>query len=284
MKILLSGASGFLGSAFRKLAENDDIIPLSNRISLPGAIPLPLEEMKRFPAVLGSSDAETLIHLAAIREPDLCETEPERAAILNRDAVLRLAESLPEEKRFVFISTDYVFSGKDPIYTESDLPDPVNVYGRMKAEAEAGLAERPNTTIVRIPVLVGADPDPAKPGFISLMIEALKSGKAQQIDNVLVRHPTWIEDVARGVFWLAHEQKDGIWQISSKQGGTRYELTQRVAEVLGLDASHLEPSSDIVARKAERPLNSALSAAKFLEAGGPRPHELEEILEHLELS
>ena len=37
---------------------------------------------------------------------------------------------------FLYISSDYVFDGRNPPYGEDDVPNPLNVYGRTKLEGE----------------------------------------------------------------------------------------------------------------------------------------------------
>lgn len=245
---------------------------------LPGGVQADLREEESVASLLRQHPCDVLVQSAAYREPDFCEQHPAEAARLNRDAVGYLAKHLPADKVLVFISTDYVFSGKQPPYTEDSPTDPVNVYGRLKAEAEQLALRHPKALVLRIPVLVGPDPDSSTRGFITQMADAVRSGKPQVIDHVLVRHPVWTADVARNLTWLLQNGKRGIWHVSSQQGGTRYELTLRVAAALGCSASHLQPSHDVIPRPAPRPLNSRLSPAKLLAAGGPGCLELEELL------
>src|SRR3954469_13875194 len=65
-------------------------------------------------------------------------------------------------RRLVHLSTDVVFRGDRGSYREEDEPDPVNEYGRSKAEAERQVsAARPDATVVRTSLIYGgAEPGP----------------------------------------------------------------------------------------------------------------------------
>jgi dTDP-4-dehydrorhamnose reductase len=216
---------------------------------------------------------DVVIHTVAAREPDPCEEDVTGAERINRDLPARISAALPDSSHLLHISTDYVFDGQQAPYSEEDPVCPLNVYGRTKAEAEPFVLAHPRGAVLRIPVLVGEGP-----GFIQQMVDALKSERPQEIDHVLIRHPTWIRDVADVCAWILKTEAIGIWHASSENGGTRYELTQRVAAALNLLSDHLRPSDTVVPRTAERPFNSKLSPSKLLNAGGPACRELEDIL------
>lgn len=277
-RVLVTGASGFLGAAVvERFSRGNTVLAQGNRRVPPGGARVDLRNSNAARAVLDEWQPDVVVHAAAYREPDFCEQNPGEAARLNRDAVGVLSRHLRPGALFVFISTDYVFSGENPPYIETDPPDAVNVYGRLKAEAETFVTERDRHLVIRIPVLVGADPDPAKPGFLSQMLQDIRSGAPKEIDNVLVRHPVWIRDVAENLAWLVNHNQDGIWHFSTQNGGTRHALTLRVAKRFGLDASHLRPSTRIIPRPAPRPLNSALDPARLLAAGAPGFREMEAV-------
>lgn len=277
--LLLTGATGFLGTAIcQRLSGSVHLIPHGNRSCPPGGIQADLTAEGEVERVLKETGPDVVIHTAAAREPDVCEERVDFAERLNRDLPGRLAAALPESSRLIHISTDYVFDGKTPPYSEEDKVSPLNVYGRTKAEAEPLVLAHPGGTVLRIPVLVGEGP-----GFIQQMLDALNADDPDPIDDVLIRHPAWTVDIAEVCAWILEERVTGIWQASSEQGGTRYELNCRVANALGLSAEHLRPSSRIVPRKAERPLNSRLSPRKLLAAGGPACRELEDVVSALSL-
>jgi len=281
-RLFLTGASGFLGKALlAEFSASHRVIAHSMRRDLPGGVRADLRDETEVARIPREHPCDILVHGAAYRDPDECETHPAEAARLNRDAVGFLAHHLPAESTLVFISTDYVFSGLHPPYVEESPTDPVNVYGRLKAEAEVLALRHANALVLRIPVLVGADPDPAVPGFVRQMVGAVLSGKPQVVDHVLVRHPVWTADVARNLAWLLAEGKRGIWHVGPQGGGTRYELTLQVAQALRKSSLHLQPSTEVVPRPAPRPLNSRLSPAKLLAAGGPGCLEWNDLLPHL---
>ena len=63
--------------------------------------------------------------------------DPEHAKKINIDAAQRLAQiSSHLGARFIHISSDMVFGGKDEPYRSTDTPNPISEYGRQKLEAE----------------------------------------------------------------------------------------------------------------------------------------------------
>jgi len=75
-----------------------------------------------------------ILNAAAYTAVDKAESEPEIAAAINGTAPGVIAE---EAKRLgsllVHYSTDYVFDGTKPgPYVETNIPNPINVYGRTK--------------------------------------------------------------------------------------------------------------------------------------------------------
>ena len=276
-KILVTGATGFLGSAIcRRLTGAQTFIPMGFSSCPPGGLQADLRQVGEVDRLVQELKPDVVVHAAAIREPDICEENPEEAALMNAKVPARFARALPESSRLIHISTDYVFNGQTPPYDEQDPACPVNEYGRTKAEAETAVLAHPGALVLRIPVLVGEGP-----GFIQQMLEALRDTSPREVDDVLIRHPTWTEDVAEVCAWLIQTERSGIWHASSERGDTRYELTRRVGRCLGMSSDHLIPSHTVIPRKATRPLNTELSPKKLLKAGGPACKELEDVLRAL---
>ncbi len=266
MKCLITGASGFLGTAcMRRLSPAYEVTGLCFDHAGNDLVRVDLRDRQALGALLERFAPDVVLHCAAYRQPDFCEQEPEEAARLNVEPVAVMARTLPDGARLLFISTDYVFDGEDPPYSEEHPTNPVNSYGRIKAEAEALVLGHARGLVLRIPVLIGAGP-----GFVAQMVRAVQSDEEQEIDDVIIRFPTWIDDTAEAVAFLLERAVQGIFHYSARRGGTQYAWHCEVARLMGLSHDHLRPSTGMVPRIARRPANSQLSVEKIQALGFSR--------------
>ena len=136
MKILLLGANGQVGWELqRSLAPLGEVSACDRRRA-------DLEDLTALETLVAAMSPEVIVNAAAYTGVDKAESEPEKAARVNRDATETLAAAAERTRALlVTYSTDYVFDGrKTRAYVESDVPNPLNVYGRTKLEGEQVLA------------------------------------------------------------------------------------------------------------------------------------------------
>lgn len=278
MKLLLLGSSGFLGREVQRAFERDNAVVPASRRGGAGSRAVDIRDANALRAIVDEVKPDVVLLLAAYREPDICEDDPIEARRLNVEPARVLAAHLPASTRLFFVSTDYVFDGEHPPYTEMSPCSPVSVYGQTKCEAEAALAQRSRTTILRVPLLIGGGPALADCGFIGQMVEAIRAKKPQQLDDVLVRFPTWTRDVAGAVRFLVERGLDGVFHYSGARGGTRYTWTVETAQILGLPHDHFSPSREVIQRKARRPFNSQLNDDKIRAAGYAQHTDFAEVV------
>lgn len=279
MNILLLGSSGFLGREVRRVFSGPDCALISvSRRGNDGSRAVDIRETFALRSLVDETRPDVVLLLAAYREPDVCEADPVEARRLNVAPAKFLAGYLPASTRLLFVSTDYVFDGENPPYTEESPVSPVSVYGQTKVEAEAALAGRARTTILRVPLLVGGGSHLSSSGFIGQMIEAIRTGAPQQVDDVLMRFPTWTRDVAGAIRFLVEKEADGLFHYSATRGATRYAWTLETARIIGLAAGHFAPSREIIRRKARRPFNSQLDDAKIQALGYTRHTDFSEVV------
>jgi dTDP-4-dehydrorhamnose reductase len=278
MKTLILGSTGFLGrETMRVFADAGVAIPVS-RSGANGSRAADIRNPDALRAVVEETAPDVVLLLAAYRDPDFCEGDPVETRRLNVEPARVLRDCLPPKTRLLFVSTDYVFDGEHPPYAESSPRMPVNEYGRSKAEAEDALAGRPNTTILRVPLLVGGGPSLRECGFIGIIIEEARSGRAIEVDDVLIRVPTWTRDVAHAMRFLVECRADGVFHVSGPRGATRYAWTVEIAERLGYPPHRFIPSPRVIPRKARRPRDSSLDDGKIRALGFDRRTDFADVV------
>ena len=272
MRVLITGATGFLGQELcARLSREHEVTGLGHRHGGAGIVRVDLRDPEAFRGALAQARPDVVVHGAAYREPDFCEDHPEENERLNVGAVRTLCRSLPRETRLVFISTDYVFDGARPPYREDSPRSPVNEYGRSKVRAEDAVGSRARGLILRIPLLIGAAPTFEESGFLAQVVrQHLDRPEPHLCDDVLVRHPTWIRDVAEAVAFLIAREAEGTVHYGGAEALTRYGMVVGAARALGRSSAHIRPSTAVAARRAARPLDSHLSTDRIRAMGFTR--------------
>ncbi|MBI4496867.1 MAG: NAD(P)-dependent oxidoreductase, partial [Chloroflexi bacterium] len=131
MRIAIIGANGQLGTDLLRLLEGTAVVPLYHR-------DIEITDAQQVDAVLGALDVDVVINLAAYHRVDECESQPDRALLVNGVGVRNLALHCQRRGRaLVHFSTDYVFDGRaGRPYHEDDPPLPLSAYGASKVAGE----------------------------------------------------------------------------------------------------------------------------------------------------
>lgn len=172
MKIVILGSGGRLGAALlREYRDKFDVAGFNHT-------QLNLSDLGAVREKLRNIRFDILINAAGFTKVDLCETQPDRAFLINAEAPRVVAEICYEKNaRLIHFSTDYVFGGdrREP-YTEEDQANPISVYGESKLAGENNvLAAKSQNLVVRVSWVFGPD----RPSFIDAMIQ-----QAQENDEV----------------------------------------------------------------------------------------------------
>jgi len=272
MNILVTGASGLLGSDIVLYFASSDHQIIKNSFSeRPGFIAADITKKEDLNKLI-ALNWDCIVHTTAARDPDTCEINRQDAFNLNVTAAEELAKAAAERRaKFVFISTDYVFSGNNPPYMETDKPDPINYYGETKAEAEKRvLALCPDAIIMRVSVLYGINTGLKASPLLYSSIKAIESKTELLIDNTIIRYPVYTGDVAAALNFLLQINAIGIFHLSSEDKTTKFQITKDIASLLGKDSSHIKPLNTIPLTPAKRPIDSHLDCSKIYSLGFPK--------------
>ena len=165
-----------------------------------------------------------VIHCAAMSRTKDCERDSLQARRINVEATAHLARC-SEEIPFIFLSSGEVFDGQSEWYRESDDPNPINVYGQTKFEAEQRLLQNPRHTVVRIVLTAGTSLNGDR-SFVEDMCRAATSGKAITLYGDEFRCPLPAGVIARAVWELMNREATGLYHLGGRDRLSRWEIGQ----------------------------------------------------------
>jgi dTDP-4-dehydrorhamnose reductase len=244
-RLLIAGGSGTLGGplAARAVDAGWDVVatyltrPERVRAGIP--VHLDLRDLESVRGVVAAARPDVIIHAAVTERSGAGFDTAIRLAGLHlaqtsRDAGIRL----------VALSTDLVFDGTLPVYTEDSLPQPAanNIYGQAKAQAEAViLACDPAALVVRTSLIYDFDPENAQAAW---MLRAVERGDMLHLFTDQFRCPIWVNNLADALLELAALDTTGLLHVVGPQLLSRYDLGTALLAALGYDSAlHVTPAS-----------------------------------------
>lgn len=266
-KILITGISGFVGHHFiAKVHSNRQLFGTYHQHEVQFAdIPcysLNITDTDAFVALLEEVKPDTVIHLAALSNPNYCENHPENCREVNSAATFHLITACQNLGiHFIFASTDLVFDGKNAPYTEKQATNGIMTYGMDKAKTEhlAELMYPNKVTIARLPLQYGWCE--TAPNFLTNWVNTLKAGNTIKAFTDEYRTAAWAGDVVDGLLLLAEKEAKGIWHLGGPERMSRYDFAIELTKILNVDPALVIPvlQKDIemaAARPADVSLNS----------------------------
>ncbi len=252
--ILITGAGGQLGTALAAVFPEARAVA---RAEWDVAEPYPLDERP-----------ELVLHAAAWTKVDDAESDPQGARRANVEGTRNVVEL---GARVVYYSSDYVFDGtKEEPYVESDVTNPIGVYGRTKLEGEEQLRDG---WIVRSSWLFG----PTGHNFVRTMLRLGAERDEVSVVDDQRGSPTYVGHLAEATRELL-ERPQGIWHVAAEGDCTWAEFAEAIFEEAGLECRVQPISTADFGAPAPRPAYSVLRSEK----GAPQlPHWREGLRECL---
>jgi len=245
---------------------------------------LDLTEFNKMRQLLNTTKPNIVIHAAANSKPDECETDQKAAYTINVQTTKTLLETAATiQSRFIYISTDFVFDGKEGLYKEDAILNPINYYGKTKQLSEKLVSQYAYSYSIVRTVLVYGKPLAGRQNILSLVYNKLKNGETFQLVNDQFRTPTYIKDLVGGITAIVQQNKNGIWHLSGDQPlMSPYAMGVRLAEICGLDKSLLIPVNHTTFKEiAQRPKTTGLDIEKAKTELNYRPTPFEKAIEEI---
>ncbi len=251
MKILITGASGQLGSDLvKKLEKFYNVFPYSSN-------KLDITNLKQFDNIVREINPDTIINCAAYTNVDACESNINKAFMVNAIGAKNCAIITNKYSLKLFhISTDYIFNGKTTKpYKEFDLPNPISVYGKSKLEGEINITNHCNRFfILRTAGVYGINGN----NFVKTIIKVAKEQKKLKVVDDQVTTPTYTIDICNQILSLIETEYFGIYHASAEGSCSWYEFTKYILEISKIDAELTPCTTEEFPRPAKRPKFSVL--------------------------
>lgn len=267
MKLFVTGGKGMLGRTLRRVLTDVEFVV--------GDLPeCDITKEDSVHQAIAAADVDAVVHCAAMTQVDLCETERERAFLINETGSANVAKACEAlGKRLIAISTDYVFRGDKPTaYVETDEPDPQTVYGASKLAGERAVREFcSNHLILRLAWLYGD----GGPSFLHTMLKLADGTRpVLKVVNDQRGNPTSAVAVARHLrMILERNDLHGIMHLTCEGETTWYDYAKEIFRVAGVKQEVVPCTTEEFPRPAHRPANSSLEKAVLRQSGlPPMPH------------
>jgi dTDP-4-dehydrorhamnose reductase len=271
MKIVLFGKNGQLGWEFQRT------LPLLGEVVALDREELDLCDLHAVQTAIEELKPNLIVNASAYTDVDRAEKEPEPAMKINALAPGVMAEmSRKLGAVFVHYSTDYVFDGqKSSPYTEDDLTNPLNVYGKSKVRGEENIKQAGDAyLILRTSWVYSLRGN----SFVNKVLGWARKNSVLRIVDDQVSGPTWARMLASITSLLIAQnqanrfekirERRGIYHLAGSGSTSRYEWAKHI---LANDprrseqiVQSLEPGrSEEFPTPAARPLFSALECTHF---------------------
>jgi dTDP-4-dehydrorhamnose reductase len=259
MQVLIFGATGMLGKALMRQWSGDEVVGV-------GSAQADIRVPEQVRSVVTQAQPEWIVLIAAYTDVDGCEINPTLAASVNTQGSINVGNAAADAgARLLFVSTDYVFDGKrSSAYEANDLRNPINVYGKSKADAEEGIVGiLPDCCIVRTSWLFG----PGGKCFPDTILKLAGSGSEIDVVNDQRGCPTYTFDLADAIIKLCRSRARGIVHCTNSGECSWYEFAAEILRQAGSKTKLRPTTSDRFVRPAERPKYSVLSPSSLTAYG-----------------
>jgi dTDP-4-dehydrorhamnose reductase len=283
MKFLVTGSAGLVGQNVVRdiIHQNYEVYSIYHHEKPTDGTPISLDlsDLEKIKQTMLKIKPDIVIHLAAMTNVDLCETEKELAHTLNAKSTETLAkEAAKINAFFVYVSTDYVFDGKEGMRKEDDIPNPLGYYGKTKLEGEMSLNNlASNWAIARTSTPFGIHSK--KKSFPLWVKENLESNNEIKVLTDQYTSPTYVPNLSKMIIEVSTKQINGIIHLAGSTRISRYDFAVMIAEKLGLDRSLLlKAKTEDMSWKAKRPKDSSLDVTKATEILNEKPQTIQQSL------
>ncbi|HEU4684438.1 MAG TPA: SDR family oxidoreductase [Nitrospira sp.] len=256
--VLITGAAGLIGQYLVKNAPR--WAPGRAALGLTRES-VDLSDFPRLESLFRTIAPRAVIHCAALSRTNDCERDPKRAQLMNVDVTRRLA-ALARHIPLLFLSSGEVFDGRKGWYDEADPPNPINVYGKTKLEAEQYVLENPRHSVLRIVLTAGTSASGDR-SFVEEMCRSARSGSKVRLYADEFRCPLPAGAIARAAWELIEQEAQGLFHLGGRDRMSRWDIGEALMSPFPELGNRLVKSSSQHHTGAPRPADLSLRCEKI---------------------
>ena len=261
MKVIVTGVKGQLGyDVVRELKKRsyDDVLGIDFD-------DLDITDSQSVKEVMKKENPDVIVHCAAYTAVDKAEDNEALCYDVNVNGTKYLVDAAKtHDAKFVYISTDYVFSGdKDGLYNIDDIPNPKSVYGQTKYLGEIETLKHSKHFIIRISWVFGKNGN----NFIKTMLRLGNERNELNVVSDQVGSPTYTYDLSRLIVDMIETDKYGIYHATNEGICSWYEFASEIFKQADINIDLKPIMTSQYPTKAKRPRNSSMSKQRLVDNG-----------------
>jgi dTDP-4-dehydrorhamnose reductase len=291
-RILITGSTGLLGRALLEtLPEGIEVFGTYLPIRPPVVqmpcpfFPLDVQDKSQVAQVLAQTQPDTVIHTASIGSVDYSEHHREESWAVNVGGTQNIGRACARQHaKLIFISSNAVFDGEHPFYSEEAPVNPINYYGQLKVEGEEWVKSSGLEYAIVRPILMYGWHSPIERGnWVTSWLRSLNQGQRVKVVEDVGTKPLYALNCAEVLWAVIAQHQTGIYHAAGADHITLYQFAQATAEVFGLDAALIDPvPSSYFPEIAPRPKDTSFDTTKMERELGVRAWGVRDGLRHMQ--
>jgi dTDP-4-dehydrorhamnose reductase len=247
VRVYITGGSGFVGAqVVRVMAAH------GAEVAAPRHSEADVTDARAVRASVVPFAPDAIVHCAILNDFGRLYTDRRAGWDAYVGATRNLVDASNEAgARMLLVSTDWVFDGTQPGATEDTPPNPINLYGFLKAASELIVTERAvRGSVARIAAVQGSveaaprEQDAGFGYFVAALVQRLRNGErfgVWESDSInMIATPTLASDAAELMWRILERDLDGTFHCCGGESVDRRTLATRAAQVFELDPTLLD--------------------------------------------
>lgn len=281
MKILITGGTGLLG---RALIETSDRLYGITATYLDKCPPkdtpavkyrkLDIRDREGYDRLFREFRPSVVIHTAGVGSPDYAEKHKRESREINVGGTANIVSNCERYgAKFIYISSNGIYDGKNAPYREDDKARPINFYGRIKLEGEkvAKKAGVPHA-IVRPILMYGWNNPSSRPNIVTFALSRLRNGENVYVYDDVYVNPLFAHSCAEAIWKIVKDERYDTFNIAGKERTSICGLIRKAAGVFGFDPALVMPvQQGFFNEMAKRPTDTSYHTEKMHAVLGIKP-------------